>query len=69
MQVLNASFRRVASMVAAGHVAPLPIKPYAFNELHTALRQFAHARHVGKIVVRMPRADQRGAWSPFFYKG
>lgn len=73
IQVLNASFRRVSRMLVLGEVKPLPASVYDFADIHTALRQFSAAKHVGKIVVRGPRQgvgslqmgsnkDSRGAW-------
>ena len=41
-------------MLAAGLVKPLPYLAHNIAELNTALRQFLHARHIGKIVVTVP---------------
>lgn len=43
-------------MLASGAVRPLQSLVYNFSAITTALRQFSHARHVGKIVVRVPPA-------------
>ena len=43
-------------MLVRNQVKPLPALVYGFAELPTALRQFATAKHVGKIVVRLPTA-------------
>ena len=52
-------------MLAAGLVKPLPSTRYDISELDTALRQFSHARHIGKIVVsvsaRLPGPAAREA--------
>ena len=56
MQVLQTAFRQLAGMLAAGTVAPLPAQVHAFADITQALRQFSHARHVGKIVVKGPPA-------------
>jgi NADPH:quinone reductase-like Zn-dependent oxidoreductase len=54
LQTLNASFERVAAMLLRGQVKPLPALVYDFSEIATALRQFSTAKHVGKIVVKVP---------------
>ncbi|KAK9803996.1 hypothetical protein WJX72_011444 [[Myrmecia] bisecta] len=67
-QVLQRSFRRLSHMLAAGRVWPIQALTYDFRHIPTALRQFAHARHVGKIVVQLPPAShpqpsgERGCW-------
>ena len=43
-------------MLVRNQVKPLPALVYDFADLPTALRQFATAKHVGKIVVRLPTA-------------
>ena len=53
-QVLQAAFRQLAAMLAARTVAPLPALVHDFADFAAALREFSHARHVGKIVVRVP---------------
>ncbi len=40
-------------MLAARQIAPLPTLAYPFAKIHTALRQFANAKHIGKIVVEL----------------
>lgn len=56
--MLQASFMRVAAMVASGRVAPIQALSFPFGSIMTALRQFAHAKHIGKIVTEMPPASQ-----------
>ena len=56
LQVLQTAFRQLAGMLAAGTVAPLPAQVHDFAAIAHALRQFSHARHVGKIVVTGPPA-------------
>ena len=41
-------------MLAADLVKPLPYSKHDISELDIALRQFSHARHIGKIVVTVP---------------
>ncbi len=57
-QVLQAAFTRVAGMLAAAQAAPIQALAYPFADVTTALRQFSHARHVGKIVTRLPPAAE-----------
>ena len=54
-QMLQDNFRRLSGMLAAGLVKPIPSTKYDISELDTALRQFSHARHIGKIVVQCAR--------------
>lgn len=55
-QELNSSFKKLSAMLASGSVRPLQSLVYDFSAITTALRQFSHARHIGKIVVRVPSA-------------
>ena len=57
-QVLQASFMRVAAMMAAAKAAPIQALTFPFSFVLPALRQFAHAKHVGKIVTEMPPTSQ-----------
>ncbi len=57
-QVLQASFVRVVAMLAAARAAPVQALTFPFSSVMPALRQFAHAKHVGKIVTEMPLASQ-----------
>ena len=60
LQVLQGHFQRLASMLAARQIAPLPILVYPFPKIHTALRQFANAKHIGKLVAQLagPTGDE-----------
>ena len=67
LPVLNASLRQVASMLAAARVAPLQHLTYDFPDVIAAFRQFTHAQHIGKIVVRVPAPaeaarEASGSW-------
>ena len=67
-QVLQAHLSRLAFLLAAGRVAPLQQLVYSFADTVAAFRQFSHARHVGKIVVRVPAAAEvarqaSGCWA------
>ena len=55
-QVLQGHFQRLARMLAARQIAPLPTLTYSFAKIHTAMRQFANAKHIGKIVVEVAGA-------------
>lgn len=48
--------RRLASMLAAGSIAPLQTLTYGLADLAAALRTLAHARHSGKVVVEVAAA-------------
>ncbi len=41
-----------------GTLRPLPIKHFAWTDAADALRYMAQARHIGKLVLRMPAADE-----------
>ncbi len=38
---------------------PLPVTPFALGQAQDAFRFMAQARHIGKIVLRMPEAERR----------
>lgn len=50
-------------MLACRAVQPLQSLVFDFADMKTALRQFSHARHIGKIVVRVPLPAQLGPGS------
>jgi NADPH:quinone reductase-like Zn-dependent oxidoreductase len=58
VQVLNSCFRKLSAQLASDTIKPLPSNVYGFSEIKTALREFSHARHVGKIVVSVSLPDQ-----------
>jgi NADPH:quinone reductase-like Zn-dependent oxidoreductase len=60
-QVLQAGFRRIAAMMAQGGAAPIQALTFPFADVTAALRQFSHARHIGKIVVRLPPTAEPAA--------
>ena len=70
IQVLQASLQHVAGMLHARKVAPLPRLTYSMPSILVALKQFAQARHIGKIVLSSPQAlpgsgqvpDKAAAW-------
>ena len=62
MQVLQRSFSRTSELLARGQVASVQGLAYPFSGAVTALRQFAHVRHVGKILLHLePAAIPGGA--------
>lgn len=65
LQTLNASFERVSAMLMHKQVKPLPAVVYDFSSIHEALRQFSAAKHIGKIVVKLPgTAEENPAADP-----
>ncbi len=68
--MLQSHFKLLSGMLAGGQVKPLPFIQYDFAEVVTALRQYSHARHTGKIVVSLPSRlftspalESREAWA------
>lgn len=45
-------------MLASKQIAPLPTLTHPFAKIHSALRQFANAKHIGKIVVELAGATR-----------
>ena len=56
----------LAAELNARRRAPLPVRVFPFDEATSAFRHMAQARHIGKIVLTMPRArlEQPLALSP-----
>jgi len=46
----------VVDGLADGSLQPLPVTPFRFSQAADAFRYMAQARHIGKIVLRMPSA-------------
>lgn len=67
--VLSSSLKHMAAMLAAERIAPLQCLSYKFADVAGALRQFARAQHIGKIVVHLPdlgtAASTVGCWVIF----
>ena len=59
---LHAAIARVAAGAAAGVLQPLPLISHSLGDVVAALRQMSQARHVGKVVVRVP--SQAAAKTP-----
>ena len=45
----------VSNGLASGEITPLPVEIYPLAEAKTAFRRMQQARHVGKIVLQMPK--------------
>jgi acyl transferase domain-containing protein/acyl carrier protein len=48
----------VADSIARGELAPLAVEVYPLTEAKTAFRRMQQARHIGKIVLQMPKPLQ-----------
>lgn len=48
----------VVAGLGDGSLQPLPVTPFRFAQAPDAFRYMAQARHIGKIVLRMPSAGQ-----------
>ena len=51
---LHMALARVARGAASGMLRPLPQVVHSLDRVQAALRQMSQARHVGKVVVRVP---------------
>lgn len=51
---VQSALSRIAHSLSQGTLQPLPQAVHSLNTVQAALRQMSQARHVGKIVVRMP---------------
>jgi acyl transferase domain-containing protein len=56
-EVLERVFREVMTLAAAGEIAALPLRVFAWSETPAAFRHMAQARHIGKIVIAEPRDE------------
>ncbi len=54
---VRAMFEEVLRDVAAGELAPLPLRAFALGDAHAAFRYMATARHIGKVVL-VPEANE-----------
>jgi acyl transferase domain-containing protein/NADPH:quinone reductase-like Zn-dependent oxidoreductase len=61
-EVIAGLFASLGSDFAEGRLHPLPMRSFEFGMLSDAFDHMSRARHIGKIVVRMPdrRRDVRG---------
>lgn len=56
-RAVNAALIRLSGQLAAGTLRPLPQVVHSLSHVQAALRQMSQARHVGKIVTRVPVAS------------
>ena len=68
-QALNRVLTGVSTMLARGQIKPLPRTVYPLARVTEALREFAHARHVGKIVAAAPEELPREPWGAWVVTG
>jgi acyl transferase domain-containing protein/acyl carrier protein len=61
---VQAMLRAIASLLAEGDLSPLPVTLFTIEKAIDAFRFMAQARHVGKIVLTLDNAAQRGALRP-----
>jgi acyl carrier protein len=61
-RAIQSALARLSFQLASGKLAPLPQVVHSLSATQAALRQMSQARHVGKIVVRVPM-QQPGAAS------
>ncbi len=57
LQALQRSYMRTCTLLARRQVPSVQGLAYPFSKAVTALRQFAHARHVGKILLHLPEPE------------
>ncbi len=50
--------RDLSDGLASGEISPLPVEIYPLTEAKTAFRRMQQARHIGKIVLQMPKPLQ-----------
>jgi NADPH:quinone reductase-like Zn-dependent oxidoreductase/malonyl CoA-acyl carrier protein transacylase/NADP-dependent 3-hydroxy acid dehydrogenase YdfG/acyl carrier protein len=48
----------LSNALAGGEIAPLPVEIYPLTQAKTAFRRMQQARHIGKIVLQMPKPLQ-----------
>ena len=55
-ELISAMLGDVAALLEAGRLSPLPVEAYDLRQAPSAYKHMAQARHVGKLVLRPPRA-------------
>ncbi len=53
---IRALLRQISDGMARGELSPLPAEIYPMTEAKVAFRRMQQARHIGKIVLQMPKA-------------
>ena len=55
-ELISAMLGDVAALLEGGRLSPLPVEAYDLRQAPSAYKHMAQARHVGKLVLRPPRA-------------
>ncbi|WP_237693540.1 SDR family NAD(P)-dependent oxidoreductase, partial [Streptomyces sp. SID2888] len=55
-EAIGAMGRELTELFAAGHLHPLPVRAWDIRHATDAFRHMSMARHIGKIVLTVPRA-------------
>ena len=58
-ELISAMLGDLAALLEAGRLSPLPVEAYDLRQAPSAYKHMAQARHVGKVVLRPPRALDR----------
>ena len=57
--IIGATLGRILADIASGELAPLPLTTFHFRDAASALRFMAQAKHIGRLVLRMPAPAAR----------
>ena len=57
--LVQSMLRELVNDFEVGTLTPLPLKVFQRTEVSEAFRYMAHAKHIGKIVVRHPQSSQK----------
>ncbi|CAL8085222.1 unnamed protein product [Orchesella dallaii] len=61
-------WRKLATLLEEGSIKPLPFRRYTASRLVDALKFLQKAKHIGKVIVEMPRFDKEtGTWRDFLF--
>ncbi|CAL8085212.1 unnamed protein product [Orchesella dallaii] len=61
-------WRKLATLLEEGFIKPLPFRSYTASRLVDALKFLQKAKHIGKVIVEMPRFDrEKGIWRDFLF--
>ena len=66
LAAIRSTFEEILTLVAAGDLAPLPVRVFPLAEASSAFRHMATARHIGKVVLAPGRL---GESSPLRIRG
>lgn len=59
LSAIRRQFENVLALVAAGDLAPLPLRVFSLDDAIAAFRHMATARHIGKVVLVPGRLGER----------